>query len=149
MEYRVEFLTDNIFDFTYPYKINCIGKQISRNSTNNETTRYFFISHGKKFQVTENVINRNRFVITVEEVDDFLLNEHFNSLIFIRNIEHGIKKTTVEENSDMAYHKDGFYIFRNIVMRNGYPYIGGIVDLYEFEACPFNELKNIIEKGIA
>lgn len=149
MEYRIEFLTDNIFDFTYPYKINCIGKQISRNTTNNEVTRYFFVSHGRKFQVTENIINRQCFVIKIEEVKEFSLDNEYNSLIFTKDIEYGMKKEIAEEYADMTYHKDGFYIFRDVVMRGGYPYIGGIVDLYEFKVCPFNELKYAIEKGIA
>lgn len=149
MKYNVEFLTDNIFDLLYPYKINCIGKQISRNVTSNQTTRYFFTSHGKKIQVTETITNRETFLITIEEVDNFTLTAEYNSYIFTKDIEYGMKKEAAEEYSDMAYFKDGFYIFKDIVIRNGYPYIGGIVDLYEFENCDFNKLEKTMEKGIA
>ena len=139
--YKVDFVDKNIFDILYPYKINCIGKQISKDIAINATTRYFFIAHRKKYQVTEEVENAQNFVITLECVDDFIIDENFNTYLFTKEIEEGMKKNIAEEYKELAYHKDGFYIFKDIIMKSGYPYIGGIIDTYEFKNCTIEELK--------
>lgn len=145
--YRIDFVDKNIFDILYPYKIRCIGKQISNDIAIDATTRYYFLAHRQKYQVTEIVENAQNFNVTLECVDDFTLDEDANSYLFTKEIEEGIKKDIAEEYKELAYHKDGFYIFKDIILKSGYPYIGGIVDTYEFENCTVEELRKRIEES--
>lgn len=144
MKYEVRIESENIFDILYPYKIKCLGKQINTDSQNTTVT-YFFYSHGNKFELKEVSTMHQGYHIVLKQVKDFNILKDSALLSFTGEIEEDLKKQEAEFYKDIAFYKDGFYIFKSIVLKNDRPYIGGVIDIYKFQPCNLSNFKSILD----
>lgn len=133
--YDVNFETENIFTDKYMYKVHCIGKCQKGHTPTHQDTHYYFISHGKKYMVSEILRGLEDIKITIKEVEDFILptEDNFEYMLFKREVAYGYKYNLIKRLENMTYSKDGFVIFKQMVYQDTNSALGGIDDIYEYE----------------
>lgn len=144
MKYEVMIKSENIFDILYPYKIKCLGKQIEDTDSQTTAVTYFFYSHGNKFELKEISTIHQEYHIELKQVKDFNILKDSTLLCFTGEIEEGLKKQKAEFYKDITFYKDGFYIFKSIILKNDMPYIGGVIDIYKFQPCNLSNFKSML-----
>lgn len=134
--YNLEFKCNNIFNQDHPYKIHCIGKCQKGMTPLYHDTYYYFISHGKKYEVSEILRGLENINIVVKEVENFELpNESgFEYLLFRKELQQGYKYDLIKKMENMTYSKDGFVIFKQMYYQDNCSALGGIDDVYEYES---------------
>lgn len=146
--YNLNFETENIFKEDFPYKIHCIGKYVKGRSPYNHEARYFFVSHGKKYEVIEILHGLEDVNVIVRMVDEYTLPDENNIdyAIFKREVSYGIKYDMIKQFEDMTYSKDGFVIFKQMYAMQGGAALGGIDDVYEYEKATYKSLRKRLDE---
>ena len=144
--YNLEFKCENIFSEIYPYKIHCIGKCQKGTNPLYYDTYYYFISHGKKYEVSEILRGLENINIVVKEVENFELpNESgFEYLLFKKELQQGYKYDLIKKMENMTYSKSGFVIFKQLYYKDKDSVLGGIDDIYEYENVNRRTLKKVL-----
>lgn len=142
--YELTIEDKNIFDSNYMYKLQCLGKQIKKHN-NCQITKYFFISHGMKYEAIEQVDTGNwDCIVSLRNVDEFLLLNDANCKKFVRETnkneaEMNALQSGIEQG--LTYGRDGFYIFKESTHQS----FGGIMDSYEFQDITLEEFFELMK----
>lgn len=144
--YNLEFKCENIFSEIYPYKIHCIGKCKNGMIPLYQDTYYYFVSHGKKYEVSEIIRGLENINIEVKEVEKFEL-PNANRISEYLLLKENQKESEYDLKSDMkdiAYSKSGFVVFKQLYYKDKDSVLGGIDDIYEYENVYRRTLKKVL-----
>lgn len=145
--YNLEFECENIFSEIYPYKIHCIGKCQQGINPLYQDTYYYFVSHGKKYEVSEIIRGLENINIEVKEVGNFELPAEDSALkYFLLNKESqkGNEYDLTQDMKNVAYSKSGFVVFKQLYYKDKNSVLGGIDDIYEYENVYRRTLKKVL-----
>lgn len=149
MPYTVDFKCEDIFSDKHPYKIHCIGKCTKGATPTMQDNKYFFLSHGMKYEVHERLRTLNDIKITIEKVEEFDLPTDYDRYeIFQREESYGYKYDLLQKLAYNTYSKDGFYIFQQMCYNDQHAAIGGIVDIYVYKSATRRQLADNLKKEI-
>ena len=150
--YQVEFeAKENIFSPKYQYKIHCIGKCVKGNTPFDQTSIFYFVSHGKKYEIIEKLKTLEDISVTLREVENFSLplDPKIDYAIFKKITNRSnIKYKMIKEYEDMTYQKDGFVIFKQMYIAENGILLGGIDDPFEYERATYNSLKERLDNCV-
>jgi hypothetical protein len=155
---------ENIFSPDYYSKQIFIGKSFKDDVGDGmQDTIYYFISHGKKYEVNEYTNNERTAMtrpinctINIVSVEDFRVPIDYRTfLVKLDENDNGalttqldvVKMNTIVEKAENSYGRNGFYIFGE-PYRVGMHFFGGIVDIYDYEECEYSEFITKLEEVV-
>ena len=144
--YNLEFKCENIFSGMYPYKIHCIGKCQNGTTPLYQDIYYYFISHGKKYEVSEIIRGLENINIGVKEVEKFELPtaNRTSEYLLLKENQQEREYDLKSDMKDVAYSKSGFVIFKQLYHKDKDFVLCGVDDVYEYENTDRRTLKKML-----